>query len=306
LLADMELRHLRYFVAVAEAQNLSLAAQRLVITQSALRRQLYDLQEKLGISLWRHFSSRIALTAAGQVFYHRAREVLAAAEAAVGEARSVAHATVNRVRFGQYGALWTDYHARALRRFARRYPDVQLEQVDAKPAELIAALGRGTIDIALLDAVALTGPGDQAHRRLATFPAILAMGTGNPLAKRRSYALAELRDAAWVTWDERAFPGRKNLLLEAAKLAGFEPRIRCEVDSVAALIGQVTASDAIGYVLPLTRKLPHAGVAFAALNPVAINFELAVAWRREADHADRLEVLAQLLAATPPAKRRRL
>jgi DNA-binding transcriptional LysR family regulator len=304
LLDGMELRHLRYFVAVAEAQNLSLAAQRLVITQSALRRQLHVLQDKLGISLWRHFSSRIALTAAGQVFYHRAREVLAAAEAAVGEARSVAHATVNRVRFGQYGALWIDYYATALRRFARQFPGVQLEYVDAKPAELIAALECGTIDIALLNAAALAVPGVWAHRRLATFPAFLAMGTGNPLAKRRSYALAELREATWVTWDERAFPGRKDLLLEAAQRAGFEPRIQCEVDSVAALIGQVTTSDAIGYVLPLTRKLPHAGVAFAALHPAAINFELAVAWRSEADHADRLEVLAELLAATPPAKGR--
>jgi len=298
----MELRHLRYYVAVVEAQDLSLAAQQLVITQPALLRQLRDLEEKLGVSLWRRSSSRIALTAAGQVFYARAREVLAAAEAAVGEARSVAQAVANRVRFGQYGALWIDHHAPALRRFARRFAGVQLEHVDAKPAELIAALGRGTIDIALVEADAAAVPHESAHRQLATFPALLAMGTGNPLAKRRSYALAELREATWVTWDERAFPGRKRLLLDAARRAGFEPRIRCEVDSVAALIGEVTTGDAIGYVLPLTRKLPHAGVAFAALQPAGIEFELSVAWRREADHADRLEVLAELLAATPPAK----
>ena len=300
----MELRHLRYYVAVAEAQNISLAAQRLVVTQPALRRQLHELEDEMGFSLWRHLSSRIVLTAAGQVFYNRAREVLAAAAAAVGEARSVAHAAANHVRFGQYGALWADHYAPALRGFARQFAGVQLEHVEGTPAELIAALRRGAIDIALIGAADPALQNEFAHRRLGVFPALLAMGADNLLAKRRSYALAELREAAWVTWDERAFPGRKSLLLAAAQRAGFEPRIRCEADSVASLIGQVTTSDAIGYVLPLTRRLPHTGVAFVALQPGGIEFEMTVVWRRDADHADRLEVLADLLATAPPAKGR--
>ena len=139
-------------------------------------------------------------------------------------------------------------------------------------------------------------------RRLGEFPALIAMGAANPLAKRRRIALEDLRDAPWIVWDERDFPARVAPLRDAAKLAEFTPRIAGKVDSVASLFVQLASSQAVGYVLPMTRKLPHAGVTFAELKPPGIAFPMDLAWRRDTAARSEVVVLAQLLATVAPNK----
>jgi DNA-binding transcriptional LysR family regulator len=294
----MELRHLRYFVAVADALHFSRAAGRLNLTQPALSRQIRDLEDELGVALLRRHGAQTTLTPAGARFVERAKEILAAAERAADEAR----ATARVVRFGHYGALWANYCAPALRAFVRRFPQLTLQPVELSPGDLAVALRRGEVDMALLGPVNAALRREFATRRLGVMPAMLAIGAGNPLAKRRAHALADLREAEWVGWDERAFPGRGALLREAAAAAGFKPRVTRTVDSLASILMHATTSRAIGYVLPISKKFPHSGVVFAALKPPAIVFEMNVAWRRTAGAAERLPALAELLATTPPAR----
>jgi len=291
----MELRHLRYFAAVAETLHFSRAAEQLHLTQPALSRQIRDLEEELGVTLLRRHGTQTALTPAGGRFAVRARELLAAADQAVQEARAAAR----QLRFGHYGALWADHYAPALRAFAKRFPDLVLQPVELTPAELVAALRRGEVDFALLGPVAEAVRREFATRRLGAMPAVLAIGAGNPLAKRLAYALAELRDAAWLAWDDRSFPGRGALLREAAAAAGFRPRVAHTIDSVASVFMRVATSPAIGYVLPLSRKLPHDGVVFARIKgPPVIAFEMHAGWRRDAADAARYEALADCLERT--------
>ena len=101
----------------------------------------------------------------------------------------------------------------------------------------------------------------------------------NPLAKRRRLALADLASADWIAWDESAFPGRAALLERAAAAAGFRPRIAGSVDGVASMFLRVATTDAVGYVLPMSKKLPHAGVVFAALKAPGLTLEMHAAWR---------------------------
>lgn len=293
----MELRHLRYFVAVAEHLHFSRAAAQLHLTQPALSRQIRDLETELGVKLLQRHGTRTALTPAGERFRARARELLAAADAAVEEARTAAR----QMRFGHYGSLWVDYYAPGLRAFARRFPDVAIQPVELTPAELVAALRRGELDVALLGPASDALRREFVTRRLGATQAVLAIGAGNPLAKRRAYRLAELKDARWLEWDEGAFPGRGALLREAAAAAGFRLRVAHRVDSVASVFMRVATSDAIGYVLPMARKLPHAGVAFAAIKgPPSIEFEMNLGWRRDSEAGARHEALADCLAAAPP------
>ena len=297
----MELRHLRYFAAIADAQDIALAAQRLVISQKALRSEIGELEKELGFSLLRRSSSCVALTAAGQAFLKRTRAMLASS-GSLADLHDARHDCDMRIRFGHYGALWADGYASALQSLALRHARAQLELIDEYPGHLVRLLNRKALDIALLGTADDALKRQFATRRLLAVPALLAMRSNHPLARRKRLEVADLGKASWVVWDERMFPGRKQLLLNAAKAAGFKPRIVHKVDSVASLFLHLTESDAIGYVLPLSRKLPHPGIAFMNLEPPGIEFEVNVAWRRDSSHVAQLGPLVELLAKIPVAQ----
>ena len=291
----MELRHLRYFVAVAEALNFSRAATQLHVTQPALSRQVRDLEAELGCLLLRRgANARTELTAEGRHFLAGAQQVLAAADKLAVSVRAQAA----RLRLGHYGVLWLDYYSPVLRRFAQRHPKVVLEPVELTPRELAGALRRGEIDLAL---VGLT---DAAMRRefqtqqVAAFPAQLALPATHPLAKRRKLRLAELRDADWATWDEKEFPGRKQMLLDACRQAGFRPRIALETDSMASMFVHVVNNGVVGHVIPLAKNMPHAGVVFAEVDPpTALTSRMQVAWRRHEPRSALIEALVADMTA---------
>jgi DNA-binding transcriptional LysR family regulator len=293
----MELRHLRYFVAVAEALNFSRAAERLHVTQPALSRQIRDLEAELGCRLLhRGANARTELTPEGRVLLEGARSLLAGAEGLRAKVREGAA----RLRFGHYGALWLNHFSPALRRFARRHPRVKLEPVELTPRELAAALRCGNVDLALVG-LADAAMGREFHtRRVASYSVLLALSATHPLAKRRKLKLAELRGAEWVTWDEKEFPGRRELLVKACRAAGFRPRIVLETDSMASLFVSVATSEAIGHVIPLTRNMPHAGVVFAEIDPPSdFVSEMLVAWRRRDSRSALIEELVDDLARVP-------
>lgn len=292
----MELRHLRYFVAVAEQLNFSRAAARLHVTQPALSRQIRDLEEELGCTLLRRGSNaRTELTPEGQVLLDGARRLLDGAERLAAQVRDGAQ----RLRLGHYGVLWLDHFSAALRRFAQRHRKLKLEPVELTPRELPAALRRGEVDLALV------GLGDAALRRefhtrvVSTYSVIIALSASHPLAKRRKLRLSDLRDADWVTWNEREFPGRKHGLINACRAAGFRPRIAFETDSMASLFVHVATTDAVGHVIPATRRMPHEGIVFAELDPPeSFISEMSAAWRRGDPRRALIEELVAEMAAT--------
>jgi DNA-binding transcriptional LysR family regulator len=238
------------------------------------------------------------LTKAGGQFLEKARQILYLVEYSVNEIQAVGR----EIRLGHYGTLWVDHYGPALRAFNRRHPKITLKAVEQTPVELVDSLRRGEVDIALLGP---TGPELRKEfevRRLGVLPALIAMGAKNPLAKRRKLSMADLRDASWIVWDERDFPARVAPLREAAKQAGFKPLVIGKVDSVASLFVQLASCDAVGYVLPMSKKLPHAGVSFAELKAPGIAMPMDVAWRRGGKESGPMTDLARLLATVSPAK----
>jgi len=296
----MELRHLRYFVAVAETLHFSRAATRLHLTQPALSRQIRDLETELGTPLLLRHGTVTSLTPAGSAFLVRTREILAAVDRATAEARTAGR----QLRIGHYGTLWLDHFAPALRTYARRFPGRALHTEERTAAGLIDGLRRGELDFALLGTVDAALKHEFATRRLVELPLLIALGAANPLAKRRRLALADLASAEWIAWDEAAFPGRAALLERAAATAGFRPRVVGSVDGVASMFLRVSTSDAISYVLPMSQKLPHAGVVFAALKEPGLVLAMHAAWRRDGDPDGRLAALAAQLAGAAPSRPR--
>jgi len=285
----MELRHLRYFTAVAEALNFSRAAARLHVTQPALSRQIRDLEAELGCRLLRRgANARTELTSEGRHFLAGAQELLAAADKLTKSVR--AHGA--RLQLGHYGVLWLDYFAPALRSFARKHPQVVLQPVELTPRELAGGLRRGEIDLALVGLADEAMQQEFHTRQVAALPVRLALAATHPLAKRRRLRLAELRDADWATWDEKEFPGRKQVLLDACRAAGFRPRIVLETDSMASLFVQVATRGLVGHVIPQAKNMPHAGVVFTDIDPpAAMISRLQVAWRRNEPRGALIEAL---------------
>ena len=291
----MELRHLRYFVAVAEALSFSRAAAQLHITQPALSRQIRDLETGLGCRLLhRGANARTELTPEGRRMLVGAKELLEAAGQLADEVRG----QTTRIRLGHYGSLWLDYFSTALRQFAKKHPGVVLQPVELTPGTLPGALRRGEVEVALL------GQLDQGLRRefqtrmVAAVSAQVVLPATHPLAKRRRLKLTELRTANWVSWDEAEFPGRKQLLLAACRREDFRPRIVQETDSIASMLVRVATSDVIGYSLPMAAQYPHPGVVFTDTDPWdAMVFAMNVGWRKNEPRAALIEDLVAQLAA---------
>jgi LysR family transcriptional regulator, benzoate and cis,cis-muconate-responsive activator of ben and cat genes len=297
---DVELRHLRYFVAVAETLSFSRAAVRLHLTQPALSRQIRDLEEELGCVLLRRGRlARTELTPEGRKLLAGAKPLLAAAEQLITDIRREGAC----LRLGHYGTLWLDHFTPALRRFAKQHAGIVLEPVDLTPGEIPGALRRGEIDVAML------GPAPTALRRefstrlIGAVPAEIVLAATHPLAKRRVLRLAELREAEWLSWDDLQFPGRKQLLVDGCRRAGFRPKIVQAIDSVASLLVRVATSEAVAYSLPMAARLPHQGVVFAKLDPRdAIMLEMHLGWRRDEPRTALMAGLALELAESnrPP------
>ena len=294
----MELRHLRYFTAVAEALSFSRAAQGLRVTQPALSRQIRDLEEELGCRLLRRGpNARTELTAAGERLRRQAAPILASVDRLVDDLQ----AESTRFTVGHFGVLWLDHFSAALRRFGKGHPLIKLESVEHTPHDLMAALRRGDADLILAHG---SGPFGRefAAQCIAIYPVLLALGAAHPLAKRRKVRLTDLREVPWVTWDDKAFPGRRQWLVDVCRQAGFRPRIMRSTDSMASLFMQLATGTCVGHVPPMAKKLPHAGVVFSQVEPAAdFRSELSAVWRSGDPREALCRTLAGELARVPSA-----
>jgi len=202
----MELRHLRYFVAVAERLNYRSAAEALHVSQPALSTQIKDLEHDTGVQLLERNTGGVRLTDAGAVFLAAARRVLAQAEAAVGAARDAATGRQGRLAIGNFGSIAATILPASVRAFRRQYPAVEVTLLELSGPEQIEALATGEIHVGFVVA-------DQAHltedlRRLTVLrsPLRAVLARGHRLAKARQVALGELETETLLAVGDRRRP----------------------------------------------------------------------------------------------------
>nr|WP_299044843.1 LysR family transcriptional regulator [uncultured Tateyamaria sp.] len=296
----MELRHLRYFVAVADHGGISHAADRLNIAQPAVSRQIRDLEADVGVDLLLREGRRVVLTDAGRAFAARARAVLAASENAAEEARRIDKGEAGHLRIGLLeSASWAGHLPIALSRFARAYPDVRLDVVPMGSVEQIDALLTDKLDVGFvypqpnLVVDALTLLPLRTDDVVMAASADLVFDTDGPLD------LDDIDGLPIVSFPRSVAPGYHDALFGALSGIGFDPVVVQEAETETTILSLVSAGVGCAFVNVANTHRPPRNVRFYKVRGVSVPIQFLFAARKPAGGlAQRLQHIVQAIDAT--------
>ena len=241
----MELRHLRYFIGVAEEENVSRAALKLHVSQPALSRQIRDLEDELGFLLLERSAKSVRLTAAGRAFVTEARAVLQRAEDAVKAARAIATGGSGELHVGYAPSLTARILPQTLRAFQAELPNVRVRLHDLSTEEMLAGLREGKLQMAFVVRLTPALLRGLRFEELARDPMCLAVAPKHPLAKRGTVTLAEVAREPLITYSRKDYPDAHENLAAMFAAIKSKPRIAEEHDSVSSLIAAVEAGNGV-------------------------------------------------------------
>ena len=296
----MELRHLRYFVAVAEEENISRAAAKLRISQPAVGRQIHDLEEELGVLLLARTGKSVRLTAAGRIFVGEARDVLAHAAAAVEEVRN-APAPPTEINVGYLPSGTVGLLSRALRVFKKRFPEMRVTLHDLSAEDMQPLLLEKKLDVALTVLRHKLSPA-LAMQEVARYETCVAVGISHPLAKAKFVSLEEVASAPVATFARKEFPGYYQHLEKMFATVGRRPRIGSEHDSGSSLIAAVAAGQEFALLPSSVRSAAGARLKFLKLRPALPPWTMVALWRKDTETE---AVRAFVAAASAPGRAQR-
>ena len=244
----MDLRHLRYFVAVAEEQNITRAALQLHVSQPPLSRQMRNLEDDLGVALFNREAKAVRLTEAGRVFLTEARIILQRAEEAVELVKDVAEGKRGEIHVGYAPSLTVEVLPRALRYFRESNPAVRVQLHDLSTQEMLRGLSDGKLNAALLVQVppkALTG---LAFEKLQHQLVCVAMHRAHPLARARMVKLEHVTKERLVAFTHADYPEHQAWIADLFAPLNRSPQIVEEHDSITSLIAAVESGRGVAVI----------------------------------------------------------
>lgn len=289
----MELRHLRYFVAVGEEQHYGRAAGRLRVAQPALSRQIQDLERELGFELFERLPRGVRLSAAGTLFLADARRILHDVNEAAGRAARVARGQSGTLRVGfTESASWRGVVPESFRRFREMQPDAELQLQPLPSLEQLDAIRSGRLDAGF----AFNVP--KADRELDRVPVAtqrieLAAPTGHPLTKLKELRVRDLVGVPFVWFPRRAAPALYDRLMQACLRGGFRsPHVVQEGLDEATVLSLVATGLGVGWVLGTARSRCPKSVVILSVVDLNVPQVLALASRKD----NRSPLLASFVA----------
>ena len=248
----MELRHLRYFVAVAEALNFTKAAMRLRMAQPALSRQVADLEEELGVDLLKRTSHGVWLTAEGKLFLEDARGMLKHADESVARVRALARGEFGELRVGFVAPLDLHILPRALAEFQKTTPGVKVALQDLGSDELCAELRNGTLDLAVMMQPSEESTAGIEFEEIGRYPFFVAMAPGHPLARMNTVSLETLVKQPLAILDRKRNSEFHRILKRV--FAPLRPNIVTESGSLNSLITEIDVGKCVAVVSQLFKQ----------------------------------------------------
>lgn len=271
----MELRHLRYFVAVAEERHFGRAADRLRMAQPPLSQQIKQLEEQLGTLLLARTTRKVELTPAGELLLERGRRILEELESLESDVAQVGSGVKGILRIGFTGSATYRLMPRVVREAKEQLPGLQLKvRGEMLTPQLISGLEEHALDVGVL-----RPPVDSDRlelRPLERDELIAALPHDHPLAAEERLSLQQLAGEQFISYPRDSVVYR--IFMEACRKAGFAPSVVQEARETSTLLSFVAAGTGVALIPAATRTFSLAGTVFRPLaDPPAV--ELAVAWR---------------------------
>ncbi len=294
----VELRHLRYFICVAEEKNIGRAALRLHISQPPLTRQIQQLEEQIGVQLFRRSNRGVALTDAGRVLYDDARAILGMAERAVERSSKAAQGLLGRLDVAIFGSGIFGAIPRLMRAFRKAHPEVSIFLHNMVKDEQIDALRHGRITLAFNR---LMRPVDGlVSETLLTEQLYVAMPSDSPLVARTAVPMAELEHVPLVLFPTGARPSFIDRVHDMCRACHFTPRVAQEVGDVVHAVALVATGFGTTLVPHSATSMALPGITYRPLHhPVDSQVDLCCIYRED----DQSPILQSLLASMRAAAR---
>jgi DNA-binding transcriptional LysR family regulator len=247
----MELRHLRYFLAVGEASNFTKAAAQLRVAQPALSRQVKDLEDEIGVNLLHRSSRGVSLTAEGKLFLEEARELLKRTGESVKKVRTLAREEYGELHVGYMPTHTVEILPPGLAAFRKSMPHANVLLYDLSCDALITGLRNATLELA----ITAQPSGEQAvgveFELLRTYPVCVAVPPAHPFARLKSIPLEKVAAEPLIGLCRRDFPEYDRNLNRIFAPTGAKPRIAVECDSRSSLLVEVEAGRGVALSIPI-------------------------------------------------------
>jgi DNA-binding transcriptional LysR family regulator len=277
----MELRHLRYFVAVAESLSFRRAAERLHMAQPPLSAQIKSLESELGVRLFERSTRLVRLTHAGSVFFVEATALLAAALEAERRVKEAEQGLVGTIRLGVIAPAANAWLAGVLRNFRRQFPGVQLSVFDLTSPEQLRRLRINELDAGLLRPP--VGNQDLECIFVEKSEQVLALPAGHRLAKKRSLEWLDFHNEEMVLIHPNAQHGYYDSFFAACAKAGAKPRPAQYAHDIQTKMWLISAGFGIAPTTATLRRIKRPGLVFRGLPPGLPQVKTVLVWRKHDD-----------------------
>lgn len=275
----MELRHLRYFVTLAEELHFGRAAERLHIAQPPLSQQIRQLETELGFDLFHRTKRTVQLTQAGQIFLTEVQQILKQLEQAIQVGQKTSRGEVGQLVIGFISSASYNILPKILRSFRSQIPGVALELRELTTNQQIQWLRDGRIDIGFV-----RPPVEENQFCTETIfqeTLIVALPEEHPLAKQPDISLISLCCEPFIMFSRIYAPGLYDTLISLCQQAGFSPMVAQEAIQMQTIVGLVAAQMGIAIVPASLQQLQRTGVVYKALQKPTPQVAINLIWRRQ-------------------------
>jgi DNA-binding transcriptional LysR family regulator len=299
----MELRHLRYFVGVGEAEHFGRAAARLHVAQPALSRQIQDLERELGFLLFDRLPRGVRLSAAGKLFLSDVQRILQDVHHAKQRAERIALGRAGTLRIGIATALsWHGMVVDSFREFRRRQPDAELVLHHLLSVHQVDAVLSGRLDAGFAATITPRHK-DLNHWQFAQDRMLLAVPKGHPLAKRERIRLRDLRNMPFVWFERWANPPFYDQMMQECARGGLSaPRIVQEATDRDTQLGLIQCQIGIGWLTESTRWHCPRGIVLLPVVDMNVRLPFDLIWKRDNTSPLLAKLVAQVQATKIPPR----
>ncbi|WP_316434267.1 LysR family transcriptional regulator [Leptolyngbya sp. NK1-12] len=288
----IELRHLRYFIAVAEELHFGRAAERLHMAQPPLSQQIKQLEAELGFQLFHRTKRSVQLTEAGQVFLAESRKLLHQLEQAIQTGRQVSRGEKGQLVIGFVSSAAYNVLPVILRRFRSQVPAVRLELHEMPTNEQLDWLRDGKIDIGFL-----RPPVEDKALQVTTIvrePMVVALPENHPLTDASQITLSQLANEGFILFPRPLSPRAYDQIISLCQQAGFSPNVVQEAMQMQTIVSLVAGGIGVSIVPVSLENMQRTGVVYKPLAEPAPCAEIAVAWRQN-DHSPSIQRFLEIV-----------